>query len=154
MRREGEREGGEREGEREGGNGCVATCPCHSVTPPLPSLPPLPPCSLHRLAVFRDDIIFLIYLYQKWIYPVDKKRKNEFGSSAEDLANMQAWKEGKVRASRRSKLERLGPEDQALPPIPAVAAGMQRPQLQDAAREATAVVAGTAAGAAAAGRQQ
>ena len=34
---------------------------------------------LHRLSVFRDDAIFLIYLYQRWIYRVDKKRANEFG---------------------------------------------------------------------------
>uniref|UniRef100_A0A0D6QVL4 Uncharacterized protein n=1 Tax=Araucaria cunninghamii TaxID=56994 RepID=A0A0D6QVL4_ARACU len=39
---------------------------------------------LHRLSVFRDDIIFLIYLYQRWIYPVDKKRVNEFGFGGED----------------------------------------------------------------------
>jgi hypothetical protein len=24
-------------------------------------------------------VIFLIYLYQRWVYPVDKKRVNEFG---------------------------------------------------------------------------
>jgi len=34
---------------------------------------------LHRLSVFRDDAIFLIYLYQRWIYRVDKTRPNEFG---------------------------------------------------------------------------
>ena len=34
---------------------------------------------LHRLSVFRDDVIFLIYLYQRWIYHVDKRRANEFG---------------------------------------------------------------------------
>ncbi|XP_050369046.1 uncharacterized protein LOC126787164 [Argentina anserina] len=34
---------------------------------------------LHRLSVFRDDIIFLIYIYQRWVYPVDRKRVNEFG---------------------------------------------------------------------------
>lgn len=28
----------------------------------------------HRLACFRDDIVFLIYLYQRWLYPVDKSR--------------------------------------------------------------------------------
>ncbi|CAB4309012.1 unnamed protein product [Prunus armeniaca] len=39
---------------------------------------------LHRLSVFRDDVIFLIYVYQKWIYPVDKKRVNEFGFSGDD----------------------------------------------------------------------
>ncbi|GMH10373.1 hypothetical protein Nepgr_012214 [Nepenthes gracilis] len=40
--------------------------------------------TLHRLSVFRDDIIFLIYLYQRWIYPVDRKRVNEFGFGGED----------------------------------------------------------------------
>jgi hypothetical protein len=39
---------------------------------------------LHRLACFRDDIIFLVYLYQRWVYPVDKKRVNEFGQQGED----------------------------------------------------------------------
>lgn len=40
--------------------------------------------TLHRLSVFRDDLIFLILLYQRWIYPVDKKRVNEFGFGGED----------------------------------------------------------------------
>ncbi|KAM7513915.1 hypothetical protein LguiA_003498 [Lonicera macranthoides] len=40
---------------------------------------------LHRLSVFRDDVIFLIYLYQRWKYPVDRKRVNEFGFAAEDV---------------------------------------------------------------------
>ncbi len=35
--------------------------------------------TLHRLSVFRDDLVFLVYIYQRWIYPVDKKRANEFG---------------------------------------------------------------------------
>ena len=35
----------------------------------------------HRLACFRDDVVFLVYLYQRWLYPVDKSRVNEFGES-------------------------------------------------------------------------
>ncbi|KAH9495946.1 Cleft lip and palate associated transmembrane protein 1 [Bulinus truncatus] len=35
----------------------------------------------HRLACFRDDVVFIIYLYQRWLYPVDKKRANEYGIS-------------------------------------------------------------------------
>jgi len=35
--------------------------------------------TLHRLATLRDDIIFFIYLYQRWIYPVDYTRTNEYG---------------------------------------------------------------------------
>lgn len=29
---------------------------------------------LHRMSVFRDDIVFFIYLYQRWIYRKSKKR--------------------------------------------------------------------------------
>jgi hypothetical protein len=40
--------------------------------------------TLHRLACFRDDVVFLVYLYQRWIYPTDKTRPNEFGQVFED----------------------------------------------------------------------
>lgn len=39
--------------------------------------------TLHRLSVFRDDIVFAIYIYQRWIYRVDKTRANEFGYQEE-----------------------------------------------------------------------
>lgn len=40
----------------------------------------------HRLACFRDDVVFLIYLCQRYLYPVDKTRPNEYGESfAEEL---------------------------------------------------------------------
>jgi hypothetical protein len=35
------------------------------------------------LCVSRDDVIFLIYLYQRYIYRVDMKRVNEFGWAGE-----------------------------------------------------------------------
>ena len=35
--------------------------------------------TLYRLGCLRDDIIFFIYLYQRWIYPIDHSRVNEFG---------------------------------------------------------------------------
>ncbi|XP_022920669.2 lipid scramblase CLPTM1L [Onthophagus taurus] len=34
----------------------------------------------HRLACFRDDVVFLIYLYQRWLYPVDKSRVDDIGA--------------------------------------------------------------------------
>ncbi|KAI0787148.1 cleft lip and palate transmembrane protein 1-domain-containing protein [Irpex lacteus] len=34
---------------------------------------------LHRLACFRDDVVFLVFLYQRWIYRIDPKRVNEYG---------------------------------------------------------------------------
>jgi hypothetical protein len=30
------------------------------------------------------DIIFLVYVYQRWVYPVDKKRVNEFGFGGDE----------------------------------------------------------------------
>lgn len=41
---------------------------------------------LHRLACFRDDLVFIVYLYQRWIYPTDNTRPNEYGQviKAED----------------------------------------------------------------------
>jgi len=40
--------------------------------------------TLHRLRVFRDDIVFFVYLYQRWIYPVDSNRI-EVGVEFEDV---------------------------------------------------------------------
>jgi len=37
---------------------------------------------LHRLACFRDDVVFIILLYQMWLYKVDPTRENEYGSSS------------------------------------------------------------------------
>ncbi|ORY85499.1 cleft lip and palate transmembrane 1 [Protomyces lactucae-debilis] len=41
---------------------------------------------LARLACFRDDVVFLIFMYQTWIYKIDKTRSNEFGQVAESVA--------------------------------------------------------------------
>ena len=40
---------------------------------------------MHRLSCLRDDFIFFIFLYQRWIYPVDKLRINEFGQVTEEF---------------------------------------------------------------------
>lgn len=34
---------------------------------------------LHRLACFRDDVVFLVFIYQRWIYRIDPNRVNEYG---------------------------------------------------------------------------
>ncbi|KFW77512.1 Cleft lip and palate transmembrane protein 1-like, partial [Manacus vitellinus] len=44
----------------------------------------------HRLACFRDDVVFLVYLYQRWLYPVDKSRVNEYGESYEEKTKKKA----------------------------------------------------------------
>eukprot|EP01035_Chromulina_nebulosa_P019420 gene19420-25297_t len=33
--------------------------------------------TMHRMSVFRDDIVFIIYLYQRWIYKIDHTRSNQ-----------------------------------------------------------------------------
>ncbi|XP_066138120.1 lipid scramblase CLPTM1L [Euwallacea fornicatus] len=33
----------------------------------------------HRVACLRDDVVFLVYLYQRWLYPVDVSRTDEGG---------------------------------------------------------------------------
>lgn len=47
--------------------------------------------TMHRLSCFRDDIVFIVYLLQRWYYPVDKSRSfdedgYELEPSAEDDA--------------------------------------------------------------------
>ena len=56
---------------------------------------------LHRLATLRDDVIFFVYLYQKWKYKVDYSRVNEFGQGGddEDEDEDESKKEGEVKAS-------------------------------------------------------
>lgn len=39
--------------------------------------------TMHRISCFRDDVVFLVYLYQRRIYPVDLAR----GTAAEDCAH-------------------------------------------------------------------
>ncbi|KAK7104349.1 putative lipid scramblase CLPTM1 [Littorina saxatilis] len=46
--------------------------------------------TLYRLGCLRDDVIFFIYLYQRYIYRIDPKRVNEFGTSAEMMENPDA----------------------------------------------------------------
>ncbi|KAI7828597.1 cleft lip and palate associated transmembrane protein [Gamsiella multidivaricata] len=39
---------------------------------------------LHRLACLRDDIVFFVYLYQRYIYRTDHSRANEFGQVGDE----------------------------------------------------------------------
>ena len=52
---------------------------------------PNPQCALqmpmmHRVSVFRDDVIFIIYMFQRRYYPVDRNRPAE-GFDSEDGAD-------------------------------------------------------------------
>lgn len=48
---------------------------------------------LHRLATLRDDVIFFIYLYQRWAYKIDYTRVNEFGQGGDDEESEERKKE-------------------------------------------------------------
>ncbi|PHH55982.1 Cleft lip and palate transmembrane protein 1 -like protein [Ceratocystis fimbriata CBS 114723] len=65
---------------------------------------------LHRLATFRDDVIFFIYLYQRWAYRVDYTRVNEFGQGGDDendepTATATEKKDGPAEIEDKSKTE-------------------------------------------------
>jgi hypothetical protein len=40
--------------------------------------------AMHRLSVFRDDLVFFIYMYQRYIYPVDRTRKADTGDEDDE----------------------------------------------------------------------
>ncbi|KAI0034079.1 cleft lip and palate associated transmembrane protein [Vararia minispora EC-137] len=64
---------------------------------------------LHRLACFRDDIVFLVFLYQRWIYRIDPKRINEYGqvmAADIDAAANAAVEPAKVSNEQESKKKR------------------------------------------------
>ena len=52
---------------------------------------------MHRLSCFRDDVIFVIYLYQRWTYPVDKTRPVEGFDVEESTAEQAAAASGTAK---------------------------------------------------------
>ena len=58
---------------------------------------------LHRLATFRDDFIFLIYIYQRWAYRIDYTRVNEFGQGGDDEEEDKKAIEAKEAAEEKNK---------------------------------------------------
>lgn len=64
--------------------------------------------TLYRIGCFRDDIIFLIFLYQRYIYRVDHSRVNEFGISGEDIAEAErAKRDGSAPIAGTVQMEAL-----------------------------------------------
>lgn len=54
-----------------------ACAPCHSDILPVTVILASVTCSMHRISVFRDDVIFVIYMVQRRMYPVDSSRPAE-----------------------------------------------------------------------------
>ena len=61
--------------------------------------------TLHRLATFRDDIIFFVYLYQSYAYKVDTTRVNEFGQGGEEEVVEEKSADNKPLADKERKVE-------------------------------------------------
>ncbi|WWC68762.1 uncharacterized protein I206_102696 [Kwoniella pini CBS 10737] len=57
---------------------------------------------LHRLACFRDDVVFLILIYQRWIYRVDYSRINEYGQVNEGMVE-DVGKPGEEKETKKTK---------------------------------------------------
>lgn len=68
---------------------------------------------LYRIGCFRDDIVFCIFLYQRWIYRVDPTRMNEFGTTGADPTTIeppQATPQLKEKKILSLKMEKKKPE--------------------------------------------
>ena len=69
--------------------------------------------TMHRISCFRDDIIFVIYLYQRWIYRVDKtrgmyateKKTDAKAVEEEKQTDAKAVEEEKKKSGEESKSE-------------------------------------------------
>ncbi|KAF7545007.1 hypothetical protein G7Z17_g9509 [Cylindrodendrum hubeiense] len=61
---------------------------------------------LHRLSTFRDDIIFFVYIYQRWAYRIDHTRVNEFGQGGDDDEAEQK-KEADVKEVAAEKVKKV-----------------------------------------------
>ena len=62
--------------------------------------------TMHRLSCLRDDFIFLIYLYQRWCYGVDKKRANEYGQVEMDASEEETTPALEEKAGRQALEEK------------------------------------------------
>ena len=66
--------------------------------------------TLHRLSVFRDDVIFLIQLYQRWIYRVDKTRERVWVQGGGERGGVEREGEG-GQEDQVTKWARVMPRD-------------------------------------------
>lgn len=60
---------------------------------------------MHRLACLRDDLIFFIYLFQRYKYKTDFTRVNEFGQCAQPTEEMLAEQARELTADRNETSE-------------------------------------------------
>merc|ERR1719481_515680 len=68
--------------------------------------------TMYRLGCFRDDIVFFIFLYQRYIYKEDPTRVNEFGFSG-DMLNKKEGEGVAEVANEESSTPAITNEDNA-----------------------------------------
>lgn len=62
--------------------------------------------TLYRIGCFRDDIVFFIFLYQRWIYKTDLTRVNEFGYSGQMENQVDDVKTKSIQDNSKEKLDK------------------------------------------------
>ncbi|CAO1634987.1 unnamed protein product [Parajaminaea phylloscopi] len=68
---------------------------------------------LHRLATLRDDVVFAVYLYQWYIYGIDRSRPNEFGQVLDPDARkaLEAKEAGEAKEAKEAVDVKEGKKD-------------------------------------------
>jgi hypothetical protein len=64
---------------------------------------------MHRLSCFRDDIIFFVYLYQRWTYRVDKSRPSMWVQQPEGEGSADAIADDSQTTSVEQETDRQRP---------------------------------------------
>ena len=62
--------------------------------------------TLHRMSCFRDDIVFAVFMYQRYAYRVDMSRRNEFGHTGEDDTKPAAEEKEKEKVEKEKEKEK------------------------------------------------
>lgn len=56
-----------------------------------------------KIHFYRDDVVFLVLLYQRWIYRVDYSRVNEYGQVNEGMVEDVGTAEGAKKETKKTK---------------------------------------------------
>lgn len=59
----------------------------------------------HRIMTLRDDVVFLAFLVQAWVYRVDKTRANEYGYSYENESESNDHRRGDEQLVEKDKMD-------------------------------------------------
>jgi hypothetical protein len=59
--------------------------------------------TMARISCFRDDIVFIVYLYQRWLYPVDTSRPVEGGDGPTNTVVPTSDKDEVILSDKKKK---------------------------------------------------